>query len=128
MDTDSCAPVTNPHNRTGQNVAIVVLPAPEPFTTAKSLAKPFQNRGKGSNERRSKREACITDNAPHNQNNQMSQNRHLFKLLLLPKTLTTDTLQVLRRRNDHFWSVARGRGCRAAIVRFEPKAVGELHL
>ena len=28
---------------------------------------------KGSNERRSKRAACITGNAPHNQTNQMSQ-------------------------------------------------------
>ena len=27
----------------------------------------------GSNERRSKRDACITDNAPHNQTNKMSK-------------------------------------------------------
>ena len=29
--------------------------------------------GKGLNERHSKRDACITDNTPHNQTNQMSQ-------------------------------------------------------
>ena len=35
--------------------------------------EPFYSNGKGSNERHSKRDACITDNAPHNQTNQMSQ-------------------------------------------------------
>ena len=31
------------------------------------------SKGKGSNERRSKPYACITDNAPHNATNQMSR-------------------------------------------------------
>ena len=37
IDTDNGVPVTNPHYHTGQNVAVVVLPAPKPFTTAKGL-------------------------------------------------------------------------------------------
>ncbi|WP_445810258.1 Arm DNA-binding domain-containing protein [Yoonia sp.] len=39
----------------------------------------------------SKRGACITDNAPHNAINQMSQTLSWFKPPLVPKTLTTDT-------------------------------------
>ena len=44
----------------------------------------------GSNERRSKRDACITENAPHNQTKQMSQTLSQFRPPLVPKTLTTD--------------------------------------
>jgi hypothetical protein len=33
------------------------------------VTKPFYNKEKGPNERRSKRGACITGNAPHNQTN-----------------------------------------------------------
>lgn len=38
IDTDSGEPVTNPNYRQGQAVSVVVLPAPEPFTTPKGLA------------------------------------------------------------------------------------------
>jgi DUF917 family protein len=37
IDTDTGAPVTNPNYSRGQNVAVVVLPAPLPFTTPKGL-------------------------------------------------------------------------------------------
>ncbi|EEE37212.1 hypothetical protein RKLH11_1048 [Rhodobacteraceae bacterium KLH11] len=37
------------------------------------VTKPFWNNEKGSNRRRSKRDACITANAQHNQTDQMSQ-------------------------------------------------------
>ncbi|MDC0739575.1 DUF917 domain-containing protein [Cognatishimia sp. SS12] len=38
IDTETGAPITNPNYYTGQKVAVVVLPAPEPFTTPKGLA------------------------------------------------------------------------------------------
>jgi DUF917 family protein len=38
IDTDTGEPVTNPNYHEGQNVAVVILPAPAPFTTAKGLA------------------------------------------------------------------------------------------
>lgn len=38
IDTDTGEPVTNPNYHQGQNVAVVILPAPAPFTTAKGLA------------------------------------------------------------------------------------------
>lgn len=37
IDTETGAPVTNPNYYTGQSVAVVVLPAPKPFTTEKGL-------------------------------------------------------------------------------------------
>ena len=37
IDTESGEPVTNPNYFTGQQVAVVVLPAPKPFTTQKGL-------------------------------------------------------------------------------------------
>ncbi|WP_424988365.1 DUF917 domain-containing protein [Microbulbifer sp. S227A] len=37
IDTDSGEPVTNPNYYQGQQVAVVVLPAPAPFTTARGL-------------------------------------------------------------------------------------------
>lgn len=37
IDTDTGEPVTNPNYRTGQNVAVIILPAPEAFTTPKGL-------------------------------------------------------------------------------------------
>lgn len=37
IDTDTAEPVTNPNYHAGQNVAIIVLPAPAPFLTAKGL-------------------------------------------------------------------------------------------
>lgn len=38
IDTDTGEPVTNPNYHAGQNVAIVILPAPVPFTSPKGLA------------------------------------------------------------------------------------------
>lgn len=38
LDTDSGAPVTNPNYHDGQTVAVVVLPAPAAFATARGLA------------------------------------------------------------------------------------------
>ena len=38
-----------------------------------NFSQPFYNNEKGSNERHSKRDACITDSTPHNETNQMSQ-------------------------------------------------------
>ncbi|GAA6209126.1 DUF917 domain-containing protein [Cognatishimia sp. WU-CL00825] len=38
IDTDTGAPVTNPNYYKGQNVAVVILPAPDPFTTPKGLS------------------------------------------------------------------------------------------
>ncbi len=38
IDTVTGAPVTNPNYYEGQNVAVVILPAPAPFTTPKGLA------------------------------------------------------------------------------------------
>lgn len=38
IDTDTGEPVTNPNYFAGQNVAVVILPAPAPFTTPKGLA------------------------------------------------------------------------------------------
>ncbi len=37
IDTDTGEPITNPYYKQGQNVAIVVLPAPQPFLTSKGL-------------------------------------------------------------------------------------------
>lgn len=37
IDVDTGEPVTNPNYRQGQNVAVIVLPAPEAFTTPKGL-------------------------------------------------------------------------------------------
>lgn len=37
IDTDTGAPVINPHAVRGQKVAVMILPAPEPFTSAKGL-------------------------------------------------------------------------------------------
>ncbi len=37
IDTDTALPVTNPHFRTGQNVAVILLKAPAPFTTPRGL-------------------------------------------------------------------------------------------
>ncbi|MEP0963759.1 MAG: hypothetical protein ABJQ70_06185, partial [Roseobacter sp.] len=45
---------------------------------------------KGSNERHSKRDACITGNAPHKQTKQMSQTLNQFRPASVPITLTTD--------------------------------------
>jgi len=38
IDLDTGLPVTNPNYHTGQNVAVVILPAPEPFTSPKGLS------------------------------------------------------------------------------------------
>jgi len=38
IDLDTGMPVTNPNYHTGQNVAVVILPAPEPFTSPKGLS------------------------------------------------------------------------------------------
>lgn len=38
IDTDTGKPVTNPNYEVGQNVAIVILPAPEAFTSPKGLS------------------------------------------------------------------------------------------
>lgn len=38
LDTDSGEPVTNPHAFAGQNVAVVLLPAPDAFKTEKALS------------------------------------------------------------------------------------------
>jgi len=38
IDTDTAEPVTNPHARVGQRVAVVFLPAPAAFTTEKGLS------------------------------------------------------------------------------------------
>lgn len=38
LDTDSGQPVTNPHAFVGQNVAVVLLPAPVEFQTEKALS------------------------------------------------------------------------------------------
>ncbi len=38
IDMDRCEPVTNPNHRVGMNVAVVILPAPEEFTSRKGLA------------------------------------------------------------------------------------------
>ncbi|WP_299356819.1 DUF917 domain-containing protein [uncultured Shimia sp.] len=37
IDTETSAPITNPNYFSGQNVAVIVLPAPEPFTTQRGL-------------------------------------------------------------------------------------------
>lgn len=37
IDTDTGEPVTNPNYANGQNVSVIILPAPEPFTTSKGL-------------------------------------------------------------------------------------------
>jgi len=38
IDLDTGMPVTNPNYHTGQNVAVVILPAPEPFTSPQGLS------------------------------------------------------------------------------------------
>lgn len=38
IDTETGSPVTNPNYQTGQNVAVIILPAPEAFTSPKGLA------------------------------------------------------------------------------------------
>ena len=38
LDTDNGQPVTNPHAFVGQNVAVVLLPAPAEFQTEKALS------------------------------------------------------------------------------------------
>jgi DUF917 family protein len=38
IDVDTGEPVTNPNYYQGQNVAVVILPAPAPFKTTKGLA------------------------------------------------------------------------------------------
>ena len=43
-------------------------------TSTSDATKSFYSNVKGSNERHSKRDACITASTPHNQTNQMSQN------------------------------------------------------
>ncbi|CUH70198.1 hypothetical protein TL5118_04173 [Thalassovita autumnalis] len=55
------------------------LPGCDTLTTSRqpmsisAVTKPFWNNEKGSNRKRSKRDACITASAPHNQTNQMSR-------------------------------------------------------
>jgi len=43
------------------------------LTSTSDAIRPFYNNEKGSNERHSKRDACITDSTPHNETNQMSR-------------------------------------------------------
>ena len=43
-----------------------------PQRSTSDATKPFYSNVKGSNERRSKRDACITENSRHNAINQMS--------------------------------------------------------
>ncbi|WP_083881854.1 S-methyl thiohydantoin desulfurase domain-containing protein [Paraglaciecola chathamensis] len=38
LDLDQNIPVTNPHHRVGDNLAVVILPAPKEFTSEKGLA------------------------------------------------------------------------------------------
>tara|TARA_B110000503_G_scaffold138053_1_gene223424 strand:+ start:533 stop:814 length:282 start_codon:yes stop_codon:yes gene_type:complete len=52
--------------------------------------KAILHNAKGSSEKHSKRDACITARKPHNQTNQMSQTLSYVRPLLVPKTLTTD--------------------------------------
>ena len=51
-----------------------------------------------------KRDACITDNAPHNETNQMSQTLSYIQLQLVPKTLTTDTRALRAELKAHYMS------------------------
>lgn len=59
--------------------------------TSQRLYQSPAGQWKGSNERRPKRNACITTNPTHNETNKMSQTLYLFKSILGPITLMTDT-------------------------------------
>ena len=37
VDNDSGQPITNPNTYVGQNVSIIILPAPKPFLSARGL-------------------------------------------------------------------------------------------
>lgn len=61
-----------------------------PPTSTSDEITAFYCSGKGPNERHSKRGACLTGNAPHNEANKTSRTLSSFKRPLVPKTLTTD--------------------------------------
>jgi hypothetical protein len=59
--------------------------------------------------RRKKPSVCGTDNAPHNQINQMSQTLSKFNHPLVPKALTTDSRR-FGPRSSHLVGLFRGLG------------------